>query len=387
MRKILHFILAIVVLISGMASYSQNEGQTISGSTADWVNLRTGPGTGFAVISVLPYRTPVTFIGRNASGTWLLATMEAGRGWLSYTFSVVNGHVNSLPVVDGEISNSSSTNVTSNTTSTTQTTSSFGVASGASSDLTPRIDGTTRQIYLRGQEMGNHSDVFSKVGDSITASDLFLDPIGHGSFYLGDYEHLGSVIRYFSQTPARDHYSFANTSLAARGGWRAADVLNPARSTPGICLQNESPLVCEYRVNKPAIALIMLGTNDVAATDTASYSASMNRIVLISIDMGVIPVLSTIPDQPGTPNANRIREFNLVIARIASSQGIPLWDYWRAMQRLPNSGMSSDNIHPSYNYISPRTAHFTEEDLRYGYNMRNLTALIILDAVWRQAMQ
>lgn len=373
--------MARIVVMTGVMLFTtiisaQSDNIMVTGYTTDVVNLRSGPGSGFDVIRVLPYRTAVTFTGRNQSGTWLKAAVNDLEGWLSYTFVRVDGNVNSLPIFAGV----GALPVRGSSTSTV-------LLSSLPDGVVPQISETTRRIFQRGQEMGNYADVFSKVGDSITASNLFLDPIGNGAYNLYEYAHLEAVIRYFSQTPLRDHYSFANTSLAARGGWTTTDVLDPRRGMSGICQSDESPLACEYRINKPAIALIMLGTNDVVNTSSSEYQNNMNRIVQLSIDMGVIPVVSTLPDQPGTPQAERVIEFNDIIREIAQTYDIPLWDYWLALQGLPNQGISSDNIHPSYNYTTSATAYFAPDDLRYGYNMRNLTALMVLDIIWREVIE
>jgi hypothetical protein len=45
--------------------------------------------------------------------------------------------------------------------------------------------------------------------------------------------------------------------------------------------------------------------------------------------------------------------------------------------------MGPDGVHPSW---APNAADFTPENLQYGSTVRNLTALMVLDALWRQVM-
>lgn len=369
----------VVVLFIGIAVWAQAQAdnQNLSGYTTDIVNLRRGPGTGFEVVRVLPYQTSLLFTGRNQSGTWLKVSVDDVEGWLSYTFVRVDGSVNILPVIGSDGAQSPPSGGSNAAPPSTTLPGS----------VVPQISQTSRRIFQRGQSLGNSRDVFSKVGDSITASNLFLDPIGNGAYNLYDYEYLRPVISFFSRTSLRDHFSFANTSLAARGGWTTFDVLDPRRSVAGLCNTDESPLVCEYRVNRPAVALIMLGTNDAAIVTSAEFRDNMSRIVQTSIDMGVIPVISTIPDQPNTAQAGRVREFNDIIREIARTYDVPLWDYWLALQGLPNLGVSSDNIHPSYDFATSATAYFSPTDLRYGYNVRNLTALMVLHAIWQEVLE
>ena len=70
---------------------------------------------------------------------------------------------------------------------------------------------------------------------------------------------------------------------------------------------------------------------------------------------------------------------------MAQQYSIPLWDYWAALQPVPNQGIGPDGIHPSVP-ADNQTANFTGDHLNYGYTVRNLTALQVLNAVWRQAL-
>jgi hypothetical protein len=232
-------------------------------------------------------------------------------------------------------------------------------------------------IFEVGQALGNRSDVFSKVGDSITVSDAFLKPIGEGDYNLRDYAYLQPVIDFYSAEVARDANSFANTSLAAKGGWSVWHEFNAKSANPEYCLPDETPLVCEYRVVQPSVALIMLGTNDVLTMSTGKYETYMRRVLETSIDMGVIPIVSTIPDY--TSQDAKVRAMNAIIARLAAEYQVPLWDYWASLQMYPKRGLSVDGVHPSWAV----PADFTPGFLRYGMTNRNLTALQALDAVWQ----
>jgi hypothetical protein len=96
--------------------------------------------------------------------------------------------------------------------------------------------------------------------------------------------------------------------------------------------------------------------------------------------MGVIPVLSTIPPYEVEGYQHRPAELNAIVFQVALEYDVPVWDYWSALQTLPNLGLGSDFIHPSK---GPDPADFTRENLHYGYTVRNLLALKALDAVWR----
>jgi hypothetical protein len=54
---------------------------------------------------------------------------------------------------------------------------------------------------------------------------------------------------------------------------------------------------------------------------------------------------------------------------------------------LPDAGLSEDGLHPSAPpNPSVNGANFTGDNLRYGYVMRNLTALQVLDTLRREVL-
>jgi hypothetical protein len=263
----------------------------------------------------------------------------------------------------------------------------FGIVDAS---VIPVVGARAREIYLHGQELGNRPDVFVKIGDSISEATQFLTPIGLGVYDLGEYASLQATIDHFSQTPVFTDNSFVSSSIAARGAWTTYNLIEPGlHLRSDVCNDDESALICEYRLTRPSVALIMIGTNDITeGMETIHFRHSMEIIVQLSIYFGVIPVLSTIPDNlSGDVDNTKVYEFNNVIRDVAAAYGVPLWDYWRALQALPNKGMAGDGIHPNYDTSDPySTANFTGDHLYYGYNMRNLTALLTLEAVWRGAM-
>lgn len=239
-------------------------------------------------------------------------------------------------------------------------------------------------VYAYGQALGNKPDVFSKVGDSITVNGNFLTPVGSGVYNLAEYGNLQSVVDAFSMTQARTGNSFQNRSLAAKVGWSAFGVLMQSEKDYSICTADETPLQCEYRLVRPSFAFIMFGTNDVGFRSPEEFRADMRAIIEVSEGVGVIPIISTVPLRPGYER--QISAFNQVIAELTAEYRLPVWDYSAAMIVLPNYGLTYDNVHPS----SPpgnedNAANFAAEYLRYGYVVRNLTALQILDQVWRAA--
>jgi hypothetical protein len=224
-----------------------------------------------------------------------------------------------------------------------------------------------QEVYRRGLKRGNNPQAFSKIGDCGSTPTWFLGDFDRGSrFYnLGKYSHLEAVVAAFQG-------SFGRTSLAARKGFNASSVFAPIWSDPKLCEPNEAPLACEYRQQNPAFAFIMLGTNDVHHLDT--FEGDMRKIIEFSLQQGVIPILSTKAD-----NLEGDHTVNAILARLAQVYQVPLWNYWRAVQPLPDQGLQEDQAHLTWQpnkFNDPKA-------LESGWAMRNLTALQVLDAIWR----
>lgn len=323
------------------------------------LRLRAAPSTESAILDLLEPGTPLDLIGRTPDSRWLaIRTTDGKVGWVWSLYVNVYIDLNGVCVV-GEASL-------------------LAACADFAADTTINI----LETFQRGQALGNQANIFAKVGDSITVSDHFLVPIGAGSYNLGSFTELQPVIDFFSSGRVFGVNPFMRRSLAAEIGWAAPSVLDPNNANPAQCLAGESPLACEYRLIRPSIALIMFGTNDVGYMEPAVYQFNLERIVQISLQNGVIPVLSTIPDRLDMPN--RVQIFNGIVSTVASEQRVPLWDFYSATVTLPSRGLTFDGVHPS---SGPRgydsAADFRTENLAYGYVVRNLTALQMLNAIWR----
>lgn len=241
----------------------------------------------------------------------------------------------------------------------------------------PAFDGATtarvRALRAAGLARGNRAAVFAKIGDSITEAGSFLSDVGNGWFTLGGYEWLRGTIAYFSATSLGDFNSFDRPSACAMGGWVSAQALEG---------DPDSALRRELNATRPAYAIVMYGTNDVDRGGVDALQPNLERIAQIIEEFGTVPVLSTIPDRlDNTAAAAGVAPINAAIRALAASRHLPLIDYWQAMQPLPRHGVSDDGIHPSVfvNRGDPEAGTFTDAGLMYGYNMRNLTAILMLD--------
>jgi hypothetical protein len=224
-----------------------------------------------------------------------------------------------------------------------------------------------KEIYDRGILLGNNPRAFSKVGDCGSTPAWFLGDFDRGpKFYrLGEHTYLEAVIHEFQG-------SFDRTSLAAKSGFNASSIFAPLWANREFCQADETPLACEYRLHRPIVALVMLGSNDVWHLDT--FEPRMRQLIEYSMDNGVIPILSTKAD-----NLEKDESINQTIARLAVEYQVPLINYWGAVQELPNKGLQEDAVH-----ITWAPNRFDDpQAMKAGWPVRNLTSLQALDVVWR----
>ena len=264
-----------------------------------------------------------------------------------------------------------------------------------SAPVIPIIDANMKahlqSVYLQGQAMGERADVFSKVGDSNSYSLNFLDPLGAPHFNSGNWAALGSytslenTLNYFRSQPVdqQNANSFNHASVANYGGWTSTDLLTPGLRGADIGSALDlvlPPLAAEIQETRPAIALVMIGTCEVSSSDFQLYEENLTTITQYLLSQGVIPVLSTIPQiklslDPRLPG--QVAQFNQIIADVASANNVPLWNLAAALNSLPNQGLGSDEVHLS---VGPDgSGNFSSADLSYGMNVRNLTAVQVLD--------
>ncbi len=253
--------------------------------------------------------------------------------------------------------------------------------------VVPELTAAVQQALLRqhsfGLRRGMRPGVFSIVGDSISSNKYFLKPLAHGTLNFGSYEGLEPMVEYYRRITVRsvdrvNFNSFDVDGMGALSGWKAAHVIEPgSRFWEPLCGPRETPLECELRIARPEITLIMIGTNDVGVTSRAVYADQLLHIVRRVQSYGSIAVLSTLPAQRAADGVDAAEPYNQIIVDVAVQRQAPLWNFWRALEALPSQGVEPGDIHPN---VPPneRSADFSSAGLRYGMNVRNLTALQVL---------
>ena len=228
------------------------------------------------------------------------------------------------------------------------------------------ISNSMQLVYQRGLAMGNDPKRFSVIGDCQNVSSYFLSMFDHpGEYSLGEgYTHLQSTIDYYQG-------SFSRKSLAVKGGFNVAAILSPLRADPKSCNKDESPLDCELRTWKPSIVFVSMETWW-SEKPEEEYDKYMRRVIERILETGAVPIIATKAD-----NLEGDHGINATIAQIAYEYDIPFWNFWAAVQPLPNHGLSDDNFHLTF------ARSFFDDPVRMksAWPWRNLTALQTLDVV------
>jgi hypothetical protein len=225
-----------------------------------------------------------------------------------------------------------------------------------------------RDIYRRGQALGNDPHAFSEIGDCNSEPPFFLAKFDRGEYNLGPYTDLQPVIDQFAG-------SFERQSLTVWTGNHAWALFDATWSNPAYCQPGETPIACEFRLQRPSLVLIRLGTNE--AGHAEMFEASLRQIIEFSMERGVIPVLGTKADRiEGSDRHNEI------VRALAEEYGVPLWDFGRVADTLPARGLMADGFHMTYtppDYTLP-------DALQSGHSVQNLMALMALNTVWHHTM-
>lgn len=236
--------------------------------------------------------------------------------------------------------------------------------------LPPNASRHAREIYARGLAAGNNPRAFSKAGDCHSAFPNFL-----GEYDTPNTYNLSAQYDYLRATLVQFKGSFAHESMVASNGQTLDMMLDARWANPNVCKGGETPLECEVRTHKPSIMFVSLGTNEFLYTSD-HYESQMRRLIFYLLDHGVVPIISTKAD-----NREFTNYLNPINARLAKEYDVPFWDFWSAVQGLPNHGLAENYIHLSY---STRIFYFDDPAaLQLGWTIRNLTGLQALDAVWR----
>lgn len=329
--------------------------------------LYNGPGDTHRILGTLQPEVPVRITERNRVGNWLHVVQTDGSGnvridgWVLSGYLDLNDNLRHSEVpVNEDMPDADPSNVGSPSLEVLYDTP---VISSVSERMA--------EVYAQGQEFGNRRKTVTKVGDSLSADPLYLSIMQQDDYALGPYDYLEETLNY---------YLFVEESAAAQIGLASYVAFDPMWADDEVCRPNETPLICEYRLTRPAIAFIMFGPNDVMHTNAEDYESEMRNIVRVTLDRGIIPVLSTFTYHPESDFWWQSVDFNTAIVEIARDFEVPLINLWLAARPLPVYGLDIDNIHMKQSGFA-NIKFDTGHEAWYGTSLRNLLTLRMLHEI------
>ena len=225
--------------------------------------------------------------------------------------------------------------------------------------VVPVVTQPARQIYLRGQELGNNPHAFSVLGDCHSVPDVFM------GVYDTDPAVVAALPPELQEAAAYFSGSFSREAPTAKTGVTAGALLwTQWHEGKFGCQDSETPVACELRLQRPSFVIINIGTHWEARN--MDY---MRRIIETLIQQGVVPILATKAD-----NREGDDRLNYETALLAVEYGLPVWNFWAATVDLPNHGL----------YTKKGDEHLGDIYLNdEALQIHRFTALQALDAVWR----
>lgn len=361
----LAILIAFVLPLTGAAQAGSGVSFTLTIASA---YARVAPSmTSEKVFSMFKGQTyPV--VGKTEDGEWLRLEYAGNsfETWILKAYGKVQGSLDNVPVLTpGAALPASTVNTSASSSSTVNNPPNPNAYYPTDYPVIPVVSQNARDIYQRGIALGNKPDSFSKIGDCQSVPPYFLASFDYGNYTLGSYAELQAAIEYYSGSWARD-------SVAANRGFNVSSVFVPLWADPKRCAANESPIVCEFRIHRPSIALISMETW--WGGEPTGYESYLRSIIEYSIARGTVPILATKAD-----NKEGTGAINAVIVKLAQEYDVPLWNFWAAVQPLPNHGLHNDGFHLTFE----RNNFENADALQKGWPVRNLTALQAIDAVWK----
>jgi hypothetical protein len=211
--------------------------------------------------------------------------------------------------------------------------------------ILPVVTNRAIEIFKNGQASGVNPNAFSKIGDCQNVKESFMGIYDTGRYFLQDWQ------KDWQQTIDQFKGYYNRDSLAFGQGLNVAAALSPLHADPSSCEPDENPVQCELRVINPAFAFIRFERWYPDVTPPETYEKYLRQIIDLVIDNGTVPILMTKAD-----NIEGNQQINKIISKLAYEYDIPIYNWWRAAQALPNRGLDPErddkfHIDPKYAWI------------------------------------
>jgi len=226
--------------------------------------------------------------------------------------------------------------------------------------IIPEATNRSREIFEIGRTKGVNPNAFSKIGDCQNVKESFMGIYDTGRFFL-----LNSQ-KDWQQTVDQFEGYFNRDSLAFGQGLNVAAALSALHADPNNCQSGENPIQCELRVINPAYAFIRFERWYPDITPPETYEKYLRQIIDQVIEHGTVPILMTKAD-----NVEGGQQINQIIANLAYEYDIPLYNWWKAAQALPNKG------------LDPERDDLFHIDPAYAWTEQSAYGLGTLDSIWK----
>lgn len=357
-----------------LASAQEATPEPAAFAPADVVTFReayvfAGPGATYPQLGILRENVPVRVVERNNPGTWVRIERADDAGAILLDGWIISGYIQGRSALDyGAMP-----------VTTLPDNLAEGAASGAMREIyaapvVPAISDAMVDVWWLGQALGNNPNAITKIGDSLSAQHEYLEPMANPARALNAYRYLAPTIDRFGASAGVD-------SVAAEVGMGSFTMFDPMWADPARgCQPGEGPLACEYRIKQPSIAFIMFGPNDVRAISADVFAQEMERIIVASLDSGVIPVISTFAVHPSDPFLPQALLFNRRLIELTTRTQVPLINLWAATRVLPNYGLDTDDIHLTMSG-NDQLYYDAGNDAFSGVALHNLLSIAVLHEI------
>ncbi|MFN2197451.1 MAG: hypothetical protein ACK2UW_15140 [Anaerolineales bacterium] len=194
--------------------------------------------------------------------------------------------------------------------------------------IVPYISQSAMNIWEKGVKAGNDPHAFSVIGDCQSAPNVLFERF-EDTAYQDDpaYRPYRKTLKFFQGSWNRYYITVDN-------GMSVASVFNPLWARNPACKAGESPIKCELRLHNPSILIISLGTNW-GGRNPDEFEDYLRQMIDFALEKNVLPIIVTKGDPAGSNNP-----LNERMVKVAYDYDIPLWNFWAAIQDLPNQGLN-----------------------------------------------
>ena len=213
-----------------------------------------------------------------------------------------------------------------------------------------------QEIAADGAALGRTEGRMGQIGDSITESSAYFrnailnnvisNQTGH------NYDSIRSWLAYSGDQPAdpnsfyRDHGK--GVAYANKSGWKLPNAVAAGHPNAAVDI-GDGVTPGDF-----AWAILMFGTNDIdpGSWNVTTWKESYRAFVQDFIDLGVIPMLSTIPPEVAHLGDGRVEIANDAILDLADEMDVPWIDYYGLiLHHQPvnwvGTLISADGTHPT----------------------------------------